>query len=319
MSLLQPIKDALRAFVADYRDAYAPIVLPEDYEHSIWAVRGLDGPQFYEEDPDIEGAGQIPVSPSGALKFPYRVVGFSTFFGVRLICNKWYQGVSIVQTYISTLIWALMFAIGDVFIQRVSNLHQAVLWVVALAVYLKLLTLAVMKMSNLTGWHASEHMTIHCIERGLKPTIENVRKMPRIHRDCGTNTMVSIIIGVAVFPLFSKIGWTSHDSPMATDLMLLFGCFAFGRYVSRWIGPVIQYVLVTREPSTDQIVKTIGLAYDLWDQVASEIDVAKALDFDKKPWIIRFPIRYTQMIWVYGMPWSALAVMTAVWITNYFH
>ncbi len=48
-------------------------------------------------------------------------------------------------------------------------------------------------------YHGAEHKTIFCYENGLDLTVENVRKMSRLHPRCGTSFMfVMIIISVLV-------------------------------------------------------------------------------------------------------------------------
>lgn len=52
-------------------------------------------------------------------------------------------------------------------------------------------------------YHGAEHKTINCIERGMAPTVQNVRKCSRLHKRCGTSfLLIVMLISVVFFLLF---------------------------------------------------------------------------------------------------------------------
>lgn len=48
-------------------------------------------------------------------------------------------------------------------------------------------------------YHGAEHKTIFCYEKGLKLTVENVRKQRRFHPRCGTSFMILMILISVIF------------------------------------------------------------------------------------------------------------------------
>lgn len=52
-------------------------------------------------------------------------------------------------------------------------------------------------------YHGAEHKTINCIERGMAPTVNNVRRCSRLHKRCGTSfLLIVMLISVVFFLLF---------------------------------------------------------------------------------------------------------------------
>lgn len=96
----------------------------------------------------------------------------------------------------------------------------------------------------LTGIHAAEHMVVHAMERGEELTVDNVRRMPRVHPRCGTN----IAMGATIFALVSSIPWTS--SVETRYLVALVATVLFWRR----LGAFAQYYVTTRTP-TDKHLK----------------------------------------------------------------
>ena len=56
------------------------------------------------------------------------------------------------------------------------------------------------EMKRLFGYHGAEHKTIHCYEHGEELTVENVKKHSCLHKRCGTNfLLIVMIISILVF------------------------------------------------------------------------------------------------------------------------
>ena len=61
------------------------------------------------------------------------------------------------------------------------------------------------EMKRVFAYHGAEHKTIRCYEAGLPLTVENVRKMTRLHPRCGTSfLLVVVIISTLVFSVASS-------------------------------------------------------------------------------------------------------------------
>ena len=62
------------------------------------------------------------------------------------------------------------------------------------------------EMKRLFAYHGAEHKTIRCYEAGLPLTVENVRKMTRLHPRCGTSfLLVVMILSILVFSAASTV------------------------------------------------------------------------------------------------------------------
>jgi len=61
------------------------------------------------------------------------------------------------------------------------------------------------EMKRVFAYHGAEHKTIRCYEAGLPLTVENVRKMTRLHPRCGTSfLLVVMVISILVFSVASS-------------------------------------------------------------------------------------------------------------------
>ena len=68
-------------------------------------------------------------------------------------------------------------------------------------------------------YHGAEHKTIHCYEAGLPLTVENVQKFSRVHRRCGTNVLVIVMLVAMV--VFAFLGGPSLGERIASRIVLL--------------------------------------------------------------------------------------------------
>ena len=61
------------------------------------------------------------------------------------------------------------------------------------------------EMKRVFSYHGAEHKTIRCYEAGLPLTVENVRKMTRLHPRCGTSfLLIVMVISILVFSVASS-------------------------------------------------------------------------------------------------------------------
>ncbi len=83
-------------------------------------------------------------------------------------------------------------------------------------------------------YHGAEHKTIFCYEAGLPLTVENARKMSRLHPRCGTSFLVFVMI-VSII-LFSFISWDNMIIRILLRLCLLPVVAGISYEIIRWAG-----------------------------------------------------------------------------------
>lgn len=105
-------------------------------------------------------------------------------------------------------------------------------------------------MKRLFAYHGAEHKTIRCYEAGLPLTVENVRKMTRLHPRCGTSfLLVVMILSILVFSMASSALLTCVSALAAIrgtigyklimivfKLLLLPLVVAISYEINRWVG-----------------------------------------------------------------------------------
>lgn len=83
-------------------------------------------------------------------------------------------------------------------------------------------------------YHGAEHKSIHCYEKGLELTVENVRIQPRQHPRCGTSFLfVVIIISIIIV---SFVSWSNVWIRMLVRIALLPVTVAISYEINRWVG-----------------------------------------------------------------------------------
>lgn len=104
------------------------------------------------------------------------------------------------------------YVLTTVDISKYHSLFEGILRIIIFILYM----VAVSRMSMIRRvfmYHGAEHKTIFCYENGLDLTVENVRKMSRLHPRCGTAFMfvmliLSMIVSfslVLIFPVLANI------------------------------------------------------------------------------------------------------------------
>ncbi len=113
-------------------------------------------------------------------------------------------------------------------------------------------------------YHGAEHKSIHCYEKGLELTVENVRAQSRLHPRCGTSFLLIVMV-VSVI-VFSFISWNNPIIRLGLRLLLLpvvagisYEVIKFAGRHDNWLTAVIsapgkwmQYI-TTNEPDDSQI------------------------------------------------------------------
>ena len=89
--------------------------------------------------------------------------------------------------------------------ELVINLLEGVIRMIIFAGYM-LLVSTMKDMKRVFAYHGAEHKTIRCYEAGLPLTVENVRKMTRLHPRCGTSfLLVVMLLSILVFSVASSL------------------------------------------------------------------------------------------------------------------
>ena len=84
------------------------------------------------------------------------------------------------------------------------NLVEGLIRMIIFMAYM-LLVSRMSEMKRVFAYHGAEHKTIRCYEAGLPLTVENVRKMTRLHPRCGTSfLLIVMVISILVFSVASS-------------------------------------------------------------------------------------------------------------------
>jgi len=130
----------------------------------------------------------------GNEKFQQAIIGIAVAMGL---------GLSIVLFFLLPMI------IGGFFDRWLTstvavNLVEGVIRMIIFLCYMILIS-RMEEMRRVFAYHGAEHKTIRCYEAGLPLTVENVRKMTRLHPRCGTSfLLVVMIISILVFSVASS-------------------------------------------------------------------------------------------------------------------
>ena len=129
------------------------------------------------------------------------------------------------------------------------NLVEGVIRMIIFAAYMILVS-RMKEMRRVFAYHGAEHKTIRCYEAGLPLTVENVRKMTRLHPRCGTSfLLVVMLLSILVFSVASSAllaaipaleaiqGSFGYRMLMiAYKLLLLPLVVAIAYEINRWVG-----------------------------------------------------------------------------------
>ena len=128
----------------------------------------------------------------------------------------------------------------------ISTFHPLLEGIIRITIFI-LYMYAVSKMSMIRRvfmYHGAEHKTIFCYENGLELTVENVRKMSRLHPRCGTAFMfvmliLSMIVSfslVLIFPGLETISEENRILWMLIKVAILPVVMGFGYEFIKYAG-----------------------------------------------------------------------------------
>lgn len=128
-------------------------------------------------------------------------------------------------------------------------------WLSSAATWLPLpLVFVFLRLIPLSGTHAAEHQTVHCVEHGLPLTVTNIREMPRVHPRCGTNIFAGWTLFHFVF-LAVFCACQSNDFGLSETVTLALIVAAPPTLIYwRRVGGWVQQHFATR-PATDAQIR----------------------------------------------------------------
>ena len=126
--------------------------------------------------------------------------------------------------------------IAGLFHAQSAAVHNSIEGVVKVLVFLSYLILCSKQkdVRRVFCYHGAEHKTIRCYEARLPLTVENVRKMTRLHPRCGTSFLILVVI-VSVF-LYSVLPWSSTGLRVVFKLLLLPVVMGISYELLKWCG-----------------------------------------------------------------------------------
>ena len=202
----------------------------------------------------------------GSEAFQKAIVGIAVAMGLLLSIGLFFLLPMVIGGFFDKIITSTL----------LLNLVEGVIRMVIFMAYMILVS-RMPDMKRVFSYHGAEHKTIRCYEAKLPLTVENARKMTRLHPRCGTSFLfVVMIVSILVFSLATPLlrpltaGITSHwlEAIVRVVLKLLLLpivvgiSYEFNRLVGRhdnWLtralsapGMWLQY-LTTNEPDDSML------------------------------------------------------------------
>ena len=151
------------------------------------------------------------------------IIGVSVALGILLAV-----AIFMVLPYLVTSVFTK--AIGSSF---VKNVIDGVLRIIIFLIYIRLVTIS-KDIHRAFEYHGAEHKSIHCYEKGLPLTVENIRPQPREHPRCGTSFL--FVVMIVSFLVFSVVSWRNKIVAFFLRLLLLPVVVAVSYEINRWTG-----------------------------------------------------------------------------------
>ena len=130
----------------------------------------------------------------GNEKFQQVIIGVAVFLGLGMSIGLFFLLPMLVSSFFDRWITNML----------VLNLFEGIVRMVIFMAYMILVS-RMNEMRRVFSYHGAEHKTIRCYEAGLPLTVENVRKMTRLHPRCGTSfLLVVMVISIIVFSIASS-------------------------------------------------------------------------------------------------------------------
>ena len=156
-------------------------------------MRSADlAPEEYNEEPSK--FDQWLEKKLGNEKFQQAIIWIAAFLGLGMSIGLFFLLPMLVSSFFDRWIPNLL----------VLNLFEGLVRMCIFMAYMILVS-RMGEMKRVFSYHGAEHKTIRCYEAGLPLTVENVRKMTRLHPRCGTSfLLVVMVISIVVFSIASS-------------------------------------------------------------------------------------------------------------------
>ena len=130
----------------------------------------------------------------GNEKFQQAIVGIAVAMGLALSIGLFFLLPMVISGFFDRWIPNML----------VLNLVEGIIRMAIFMAYMILVS-RMPDMRRVFSYHGAEHKTIRCYEAGLPLTVDNVRKMTRLHPRCGTSfLLVVMVISILVFSIASS-------------------------------------------------------------------------------------------------------------------
>jgi CBS domain-containing protein len=195
---------------------------------------------------------------------PHLIGGMATPFGVYLTTGSIRAGAShlaLVTTgmlLFSLFLGATVVGFGLAVAAEASGMGRPVADAIQ-GILPFLMFLAGMRLLPISRIHAAEHKVVHAIERGEELTVENVRRMPRVHPRCGTN----IAVGLTLFLTMGTSGWIPFPE------LRLIAAAILTLALWRPLGSLAQKYVTTAPPADRHLQSGIRAGKQLLERYAS--------------------------------------------------
>lgn len=175
----------------------------------------------------------------GNEKFQKLILGFAVAFGLVMSIALFFLLPMVIGSFFDCWIHNTL----------TLNLVEGLVRMVIFAGYMILVS-RMGEMRRVFAYHGAEHKTIRCYEAGLPLTVENVKRMTRLHPRCGTSfLLVVMLLSILVFSVASSallalVPWLESIQGtfgyrllmIAYKLLLLPLVVAFAYEINRWVG-----------------------------------------------------------------------------------
>jgi hypothetical protein len=136
-------------------------------------------------------------------------------------------------------------------------LPEALSWLPAPLIFVLL------RLIPMSGIHAAEHQTVHCVERGLPLVPDVVRAQPRVHPRCGTNLVVGLSLFLVIFTGVFSATYASGQAVADAATLALIAAAVPTLILWRRIGGWLQQWFATRPATEGQITGAIRAAEEV--------------------------------------------------------
>lgn len=112
-------------------------------------------------------------------------------------------------------------------------------------------------------WHACEHKVIHLINKTPDLTLENLRKMKRLHGNCGS--LLFALITLTLLGEYLLLTLTGGIINYLWDIVCIVCLAGFLSFFG--LGLLSQYLLFTAEPTEEQLKEALRVAKEFVEKL----------------------------------------------------